>query len=883
MLNIADIRTEYRENPIGIDVKSPRFSWKLKSDRRNVLQHSYHIEVYAKADGTQRIWDSGRVASDRSVHVGYRGPQLEPRRRYFFRVRITDNAGEISSWSDLQYFETGIGEPSRWQSQWITADVADAADRQTMSPLLRKVFTLSEVPAAARVYVSALGLYELWINGQRVGDWLLTPGWTSFGHRLQYQTYDVTSLLQRGENVVGAVLGNGWYAGEIGWSQAKAHWGQQRALLLELHRVDGGEPSLMVATDSTWSFRWGPIACSEIYHGETYDARQAVDGWSSPHTSQQGWAAVTVLDHPKDILVAQENLPTRVTMTLQPVSRLRTPGGDDVIDFGQNLTGWVRLEVTAPAGTAIRLEHAEVLDQEGNFYVKNLRGAKQTVVYVAKGRGREVFEPHFSFQGFRYVRVSGYPGELPLESLSACVVRSDLEETLSFSCSSPELTQLQKNIVWGQRGNFVDVPTDCPQRDERLGWTGDAQVFVGTAAFNMNVAPFFTKWLRDLAADQTPSGSVPHVIPNVLGPSAYGSAAWADAAVIIPWTLYLQYGDANLLEEQYPSMRAWVEFMRNRGPSETMHSDGFHFGDWLGLDSAPGSYVGATAIDLIANAFYAYSTGLLAKSAAVLGKEDDYREYETLHRRIVEAFQDEFVTPNGRLASPTQTACVLALWMQLVRPEHVERVVSTLEASIRERETHLSTGFVGTPYLLHALTRYGRVDTAYDLLLQTTYPSWLYPLSQGATTIWEHWDGIKPDGTFWSPDMNSFNHYAYGAVGEWIYRVMAGINPVEDAPGFKSILIRPIPHAAIDWARAAYDSLYGRIDSEWRLHDGRFELTVEVPANTTARVEFPHRTLTGWTSDADGVDLHQDPGGAWVALGSGRYRFSYEIQSPERR
>ncbi len=505
VLSVYDIRTEYRKNPIGIDVKNPRFSWKMESDRRNVLQQSYQIEVYAKPDGTERIWDSGRVKRDQSVHVAYGGPGLEPQRRYFFRVRITDHAGEASAWSDVQYFETGMGDPSRWQAEWITADAAEAASRQAMSPLLRKGFTLAEVPAAARVYVTALGLYELWINGQRVGDWRLTPGWTSFGHRLQYQTFDVTSLLRRGENVVGAVLGNGWYAGEIGWSQAKAFWGQQRALLLELHRVDGREPSLIVASDPTWSFRWGPIAFSEIYHGETYDARQAVDGWSNDNVSAEGWAAVQALDHPKEIVVAQENLPTRVTMTLPPVSRLRTPSGDDVIDFGQNLTGWVRLEVTAPAGTTIQLEHAEVLDQEGNFYVKNLRGARQTVVYIAKGTGEEVFEPHFTFQGFRYVRVSGYPGELPLQSVSACVVRSDLEETLSFSCSSPEVTQLQKNIVWGQRGNFVDVPTDCPQRDERLGWTGDAQVFIGTAAFNMNVAPFFAKWLRDLAVDQLPS------------------------------------------------------------------------------------------------------------------------------------------------------------------------------------------------------------------------------------------------------------------------------------------------------------------------------------------------------------------------------------------
>ena len=463
---------------------------------------------------------------------------------------------------------------------------------------------------------------------------------------------------------------------------------------------------------------------------------------------------------------------------MRPVQLLKTPAGESVLDFGQNMVGWVRLKVRGPAGTTVTLRHAEVLDKEGNFYTANLRAAKQRVSYVLKGDGEEAYEPRFTFQGFRYVAVEGYPGEPTLDRLTGVVVHSDMPVTGHFETSSPMLNQLQRNIVWGQKGNFLDVPTDCPQRDERLGWTGDAQVFARTASFNMDVAGFFAKWLRDVAADQHENGSVPFVVPDVLsqgGQFSGGSAAWADAAVIVPWTMYLSYGDTRVLETQYPSMKAWVEYMRRQAGDGHLWTTGFHFGDWLAFATTRSDYPGATTgKDLIATAFFAHSTDLLQRTASVLGKNDEAADYLKLLARIKQAFVKEFVTASGRVGENTQTAYALALQFDLLPEDLRAEAARRLAAEVRSRG-HLTTGFVGTPYLCHVLGRYGHLDVAYDLLNRQEYPSWLYPVKQGATTIWERWDGLKPDGAFQDPGMNSFNHYAYGAIGEWMYRVVAGL------------------------------------------------------------------------------------------------------------
>ncbi len=877
MFKVVDVRTEYQVHPLGIDVSHPRLSWRLDSDQSNVLQRQYEVEVYEDRSFTKPVWMSGPVVSDQSVHVVYQGEALRPRHRYFVRVRAWDQRGDASDWTIPTYFETGMGEPESWHAQWITADRPETMD--PVSPLLRKTFVLTEIPETARIYATGLGLYELYLNGERIGDQLFTPGWTSYHHRLQYQTYDVSGLLRTGTNVLGAVLGNGWYRGELVSPGHRALWGKQRALLLEGYGGDaGGTWAPFVLSDGTWLTHPGPILQSEIYDGETYDARTEIADWLTLTMDSTDWVAVETLEYDKGTLVAQENLPTRVTQTIVPIAVVKTPEGDTVLDFGQNLTGWVQFAVNAPRGTEVRLEHAEVLDHAGNFYTENLRAARQRVTYITRGEGTEHFVPHFTYQGFRYVRVAGFPDPIDPGAFLAQVIHTDLEATVSFACSNPMVNQLQKNLVWSQRGNFLEVPTDCPQRNERLGWTGDAQVFIGTAGYNMNVAPFFTKWLKDLAADQLPSGSVPHVVPHVLDDTSYGSAAWADAAVICPWTLYLHYGDRRILATQYPSMRAWVEYMRTQGPRSDMFSTGFHFGDWLGLDAAPGSYVGATAIDLIANAYYAYSTGILAKAAGVLGLDEDEATYTALHREIVAAFRSEYITSTGRLAVPTQTAHVLTLWFDLAAPDHQERIVHDLVGLIEAQKGHLTTGFVGTPYLLHALSAFGATTTAYQLLLQTTYPSWLYPITQGATTIWEHWDGLKPDGSFWNPDMNSFNHYAYGAVGDWLYQVVAGIRVTEDSPGFKAFVVQPTPGPGLDWVTMRYQSLYGSIGVTWRLEEQHFHLEVDVPANTEATVIFPHPTFSEFTTNVEIDGLRDGIFGSQIPVGSGHYEFSYTVR-----
>lgn len=885
MLKVKKLRCEYKKNPLGIDVLSPRFSWQLESDDRGIMQTAYQVQV-SKGDDTFKnlVWDTGIVNSDKSVHIEYEGEALISRQRYYYRIMVWDNKGNVSGWSEPGFFETGLLDKKEWKAEWITSSIYDDAQTSDICPLLRKDFSTAGKVRSARVYATALGLYELYINGSRVSDQLFTPGWTSYNKRLQYQTYDVTEMLKDGNNAIGAVLGNGWYKGNLVWAGNKNLYGDKAALLLQLHVTyeDGNED--LILSDGSWKTSSGPILMSEIYHGETYDARLEKEGWSTAGYDDSSWESAAILQHPKEILVAQENVPVRVIQEIKPINIINTPKGETVLDFGQNMVGWVRFEVEGPAGAEVVLRHAEVLDKDGNFYVDNLRSAKQTTRYILKGTGRECYEPHFTFQGFRYVKIESYPGDIMLENFTGRVIHSDMETTGSFTCSNELVNQLQHNIVWGQKGNFLDVPTDCPQRDERLGWTGDAQMFIRTACFNMNVAPFFAKWLRDLSADQSEEKGVPHVIPHVLDDNSYSSSAWGDAATICPWTIYTCYGDKRILEEQYESMKHWVEYIRRQGDDEYLWNTGFHFGDWLGLDSKADSYVGATPVDFIATAYYAYSTDILAKTAKVLGKWEDAAEYEELYKNIIVSFRKEFVTPSGRLASPTQTAHVLALMFNLVDARDRKRVTRDLVKLIEQNGYHLTTGFVGTPYLCHVLSQNGHNDIAYKLLLQTDYPSWLYQITKGATTIWEHWDGIKEDGSFWSKDMNSFNHYAYGSIGDWLYRSVAGINTDSEMTGYKRIHITPKPGPGLEFAEAKLESMYGRVESAWAISEGSMKLKVCIPANTTAVVVLPSADLSGVLEngkrlkDAGGITSYeQTDEGVRIQLGSGDYEFTYSL------
>jgi alpha-L-rhamnosidase len=887
-LRVERLRTDGREDPIGLGHRVPRFSWQLRSEARGVRQSAWQVRVAASVADLKRgrplVWDSGRVASEESILRPYGGPALVSGRRYVWQVQVWGGAGAASGWSAPASFEIGLLEPTDWKASWIEPGLKEESGAQP-SPMLRRAFALTRAVRSARAYVTSHGLYELYLNGARVGDEVLTPGWTSYATRLQYQTYDVTSLLRRGPNVAGAILGSGWYRGNIGFSGKRGHYGDTLALLAQIVVTYADGSVETIGTDAGWKAATGPILMSEIYHGETYDARLEPEGWDTPAFDDSRWAPVRVAQFGRDNLVAPEGPPVRRVEEVKAKAILKTPSGLTVVDMGQNMVGWLRLTVRGPAGTTVTLRLAEVLDKSGEFYTANLRSAKQTVTYTLRGGRTETYEPHFTFQGFRYVAVAGYPGELTLDSLTGVVVHSAMATAGEFSASMPQLNQLQHNIRWGQKGNFVDVPTDCPQRDERLGWTGDAQAFARTAAFNADVSGFFTKWLKDVAADQLPNGSVPFVVPDVLSAKdrpAAGSAGWGDAAVIIPWTMYLTYGDPKFLADQYDSMVKWVGFMRDRAGDDFVWSGDFHFGDWLAFATTRSDYPGATTSkDLIATAFYAHATDLLARSARVLGKTEDAATYARQLERIKAAFVNEFVTPAGRVGEATQTAYVLALQFDLLPEGMRANAAGRLAAEIRERK-HLTTGFLGTPYLCHVLSRYGYLDEAYMLLERQEYPSWLYPVTKGATTIWERWDGIKPDGSFQDEGMNSFNHYAYGAIGEWMYGVMAGLEIDEAAPGYKHFFVQPRPGGTITAASATHETPYGAARSAWTLGGGRFELAVDVPPNTTATVRLPGATLAAVTEGGrplDGLDgiasARQDGRDVVVAVGSGHYGFAF--------
>lgn len=911
-VNAIDLRTEYRINPLGMDVLRPRLSWRLQSERRGTIQTAYQIQVAASAQSldnrTDLIWDSGKVGSAQSVHVCYSGPSLQSRARYYWQVRVWTNDGEVSHWSALAWWEVGLLRPADWQAQWITSTIDTDPLKPTPSPLLRSTFELCGNVRSARVYTASLGLYELHLNECRVGDELFTPGWTSFEKRLQYQVYDITDLLKSGANAVGVVMGDGWYRWVPFHKFGHRNNGKPFGLLLQIEVVYEDGRTQSIVTDTKWKAATGPILYSEIYNGEVYDARLERDGWAGSAYDDSDWSYVSVMAPPGGLLLSTAVAPIRRIEELKPVRIFVTPAGVTVVDMGQNMVGWVRLRVQGSSGTTVTLRHAEVLDGAGNLYTESLRTAEQKVQYTLSGQGDEIFEPHFTFQGFRYVSVEGYPGELTSESLTGVVIHSDLEQTGQLETSDARLNQLQRNILWTQKGNFIDVPTDCPQRDERMGWAFDAERFSLTAALNMNVATFFAKWLGDLAADQTPDGAVPMESPrsnrwqypvNQLYTSGgrpsddtrvvelVGVPGYGDAAVVVPWNLYLVYGDTEILRTQYESMIGWVQYVASQAGKDHIWDPVLCMGDWLdfGTTHKPTCF-GSNNYPLMATAHYAHSVDILWRIASLLGEDKDAACYRELFTSIQSAFCRRFVSEDGRVGDGMQVDYVLALDFDLLPPSLRPLAASRLAEDIRARG-HLTTGIGGTQHLLNVLSRFGYDQEAYALLTRQQMPSWLYQVSRGATTVWEHWDGIRNDGSFQSPAMNSFNHYVLGAVGEWMYSVMAGIAP--SAPGYKHILIQPRPGGALTSVKARHVTPYGEVSVSWKIDQGRFHLSVTIPTNTTATVILPEARSESVfeggnrATQSNGIHaLRQADSNTIVEIGSGHYEFSHRYAVEHR-
>ncbi len=842
-LAVYDMTCEHLDHPIGLETQQPRFSWKIKTSGRNIIQKAYSIRVSETPSFSKNsVWKSGRISSSTSNLVRYNGPNLVSTKRYYWQVKIWDNKNNQSDWSVPTYWEMGILNKNEWRAIWIEP-VQDTIPNGPVFTL-RKEFSLSKKIKRARAYTTAHGLYELHLNGKKVSDNLFTPGWTTYKKRLQYQVYDITDVLKSGQNTVGALLGDGWYKGNIGWSTQSGYYGKTLGLFcqLQIEYTDGTKE--IITTDNSWKATTkGAITLTSIYNGESYDATKELTGWNTTGYDDNNWKNVQEADYKLDNLVPTISVPVKRIQELKPIKIWTTPKGTLVADMGQNMVGWIRLRIKGEAGTTVSLRHAEVMDKDGEFYTENLRDAKATTKYTLKGKGVETYEPTFTFMGFRFVAIEGFPGELKPEDLTGIVVHSDMKPSGTFECSNTMINQLQKNIQWGQKGNFLDVPTDCPQRDERMGWTGDAQAFVRTAAFNMDVSSFFSKWLKDVAAEQDHRGAIPFVVPNVLG-EVKPSAGWADVVTIAPWTMYQVYGDKRLLERQYPSMKRYVDFIIKEAGEDYIWNNGSVFGDWLFFKPVINKWMigdGHTNHDLIATAFYAYSTNILMMAAKELNKEEDIKEYSVIFEKVKNAFNKNFVTSVGRTSSDSQTSYVLALMFDLLSEEQKPKAVNILVNNIRDRKNHLSTGFLGTPYICHVLSDNGKTDIAYDLLLQETFPSWLYPVKMGATTIWERWDGIRTDSTFQTKNMNSFNHYAYGAIGDWMYRVVAGIEIGK--PGYKQIIISPQPDIRLGYAKATFESKYGRIESGWELNDKKLKVTVVIPPNTTAQINLPNTRI----------------------------------------
>ncbi len=820
---LKDFTVEYRKKAIGLDVK-PRFSWKIESEEKDVVQTAYQIDVY---NNGSEVWTSGKVNKDSSIFVHYECESLKPMTLYTVKVKAWDNKGNEATIDGE--FETGLLSQENWNAKWITHSLSKDEDA---CPIFEKDLNIEDRKLSkARIYVTSCGVYDVEVNGKKVGNDFLAPGWTSYHNRIQYQTYDITAYLSEGENKVSIPIGNGWYKGYLNGEGENQFYGDKVALLaMIVLEYDNGETSI-IGTDVDWTVTTGVIQSSELYFGEVQD-------FTKLNTTNSTNAVIFDSTEKINKLVSQESESISVTKRFEAKEKIVTLKGEIVIDFGQNIAGLVEVKLPELKGEKLVIKHGEALDKDGNFYNENYRTAISTDVYIyGKEEVDKVVMPHFTYHGFRYIMIEGVDENVDISRFTACAMHTDMEYTGTFNCSNELINQLQSNIEWGQRCNYFDIPTDCPQRDERLGWTGDAQIFATTGSYIFNTGLFFKKWLQDVAVESNHETGVPQIVPNIVG-TTYGTTVWSDCATVIPWVVYQSYGDKQVLVDQYENMKLWVDFMRRNAGDNVLWLDGFQRGDWLSLDSDASLNLmsGGTDKNLVANVYYAYSTRILRDTAKILDT-GDYKEYSKLYEDIVEEINLEYVTAKGRLVSETQTACALLLHFDLLKEEYRPRVVKALENNLIQHKGHLTTGFVGTAFLCHALTENGKHQYAEEIIFTEDYPGWLYAVNMGATTIWERWNSIMPDGEFDQSGMNSLNHYTFGAIGDWMYRKIAGINQLE--PGYKKILIKPVLTNSMTEVNATLETVYGTIVCYIKCEKNKVNLDVTIPANTTATIVMP--------------------------------------------
>jgi len=839
MLKPVSLQVEYKNNPIGMDEITPRFFYRLEGNGGEQLARRLTV---ALADGMP-VWDSGWVDSGITIQIPYSGPALRPFTDYRWQVSVRDDRGDVSESAEAR-FETGfMGTP--WQGKWISSHCASGDSLMHGVQQLFRDFEVPEDLVSARLYAAALGLYEARLNGENITEDIFAPGFTDYYERVQYQAYDITSQLRRGElNALSVNLADGWYCGQIArlWSQGNPTFGGFPCFIGELHLRRRNGETIVIATDEDFKsiyYGFAPLRHSDIYAGERAEAWRDDTTWRLPGTERSHVCPVTIAK-PKVRITWQSGAPVRRMHEIKPKEIIRRPGNAWIIDFGQNFTGRERLRLTnTNHGVTIIIKHGEMLNEDGSLYTENLRSAAAQTIYSCGNHEEEIYEPAFTFYGFRYLEINGWPGEPTADQITAFACYSDLPETGTFSCSDPLLNQLYSNIVWGQRSNFFDIPTDCPQRDERLGWTGDTQVFANIATYNMYAPEFYTKWITDLNTALTDDGCFANFVPHPYHSGWRTQATgWSDAGIICPFVMFAKYGDTRLMEKYYDNMAHWLDWQIARSGGTGLVSAA-HYRDWLNIDAdTPEEYLSST--------YLAGMLKLLGRIAGILGRPEEKAKREATAEAFTRTINEKYF-PNGELTVRTQTAALLALHFDLVEGTTAARTVDFLVKDICEnRQLHLSTGFLGTPLLLPVLTKVGQIDLAYKLLMQTTYPGWLYPVTQGATTMWERWNSWSDAEGFGDVDMNSFNHYAYGAVGEWFFETICGINPGGDADeerAFRRFRLAPQFGTVLQQASARYDSINGRIESAWtRQADGSIEWQFSVPCNTTATVTLPAGT-----------------------------------------